>query len=190
MRGNTAWLLLLGLAGALALGAQTTTGTITGAVHDSSNAIVVDAKVQLTNTGTGNVNQAATDANGNFRFLLLPPGNYSIQSTAHGFKTFRRDGIVVEADRSLAVPITLEIGQTTETVEVTAGTPLLEPNTSTLGTVMAQRKVQDLPLNGRNYMALANLIPTVRGVGSFGGWLKSTWGMGKGTIGGGPPLSN
>ena len=71
--------------------------------------------------------------------------------------------------------MTLSVGQVTDTVEVVGGTPLLEPNTSSLGTVMDQQKIIDLPLNGRNPMGLANLIPTVRGVGYFGGQVLSTW---------------
>ena len=75
----------------------------------------------------------------------------------------------MEVDRSVAIPVSMEVGQVTETVEVRGGSPLLDPNTSSVGTVMDQRKVVDLPLNGRNPMGLANLIPTVRGIGYFGG---------------------
>lgn len=170
--------------------AQSITGAVTGTVRDPSGAVVVGTEVRLINSGTGIIHRAVTDAAGNFRFLLLPSGTYNIEAGGGGFKTFRREGIIVEVDRSLAVPITLEVGQVTETIEVSGGTPLLEPNTSSLGTVMDQRKVEDLPLNGRNPMGLANLIPTVRGIGYFGGQLLSTWRMGQVTIAGGGPLAN
>jgi len=173
-----------------AVWAQSITGSVTGVVRDPSGAVVVGTEVRLTNTGTGVTQRTSTDGAGNFRFLLLPSGTYRIEATGAGFKTFRRDGIAVEVDRSLAVPVTLEVGQVTETIEVRGGTPLLEPNTSSLGTVMDQRKVEDLPLNGRNPMGLANLIPTVRGIGFFGGQLLSTWRMGQVTIAGGGPLAN
>jgi hypothetical protein len=171
-------------------GAQTTTGTVTGTVNDSTRAVIVGAEVRLTNTGTGVMRKATTDQAGNFRFLLLPSGVYSLEAEIKGFKKFRRDGIIVEVDRSMAVPVTLEVGQVTETVEVRGGTPLLEPNTATLGTVMDRRKVEDLPLSGRNTFGLANLIPTVRGIGYFGGALLSTWRMGQVTVGGGGPMAN
>ncbi|MBV8901995.1 MAG: TonB-dependent receptor, partial [Acidobacteriia bacterium] len=170
--------------------AQLTTGTVTGTVSDASGAPIAHAEVRLIDAGTGVVHSTVPDQNGNFRFLLLPVGTYTIEASSKGFKTFRREGIIVETDRSLGVPISLEIGTVTETVEVTAGTPLLDPNTSSLGTVMDQKKVQDLPLNGRNPMGLANLIPTVRGIGSFGGLVTSTWSTAAVTIGGGSVIGS
>ena len=170
--------------------AQSITGSVIGVVRDPSGAVVTGAEVRLTNNGTGVTQRTTTDDAGTYRFLLLPSGVYRIEASGPGFKTFRRDGLIVEVDRSLSVPVTLELGDVTETVEVVAGTPLLEPNTSSLGTVMDRRKVEDLPLNGRNPMGLANLIPTVRGIGFFGGQLLSTWRMGQVTIAGGGPLAN
>src|SRR5215469_9960125 len=170
--------------------AQQITGSVTGTVTDPSGATVSGAAVKLTNTGTAAVQDATTDNSGDFRFLLLPPGNYALQVTTSGFKTFRRDGIIVEVDRSIAVPVSLQIGQVGETVEVTGGAELLDPNTSSLGTIMDERKVVDLPLNGRNPMGLANLIPTVRGIGYFGGQVLSSWRLAAVSIGGGQPLTN
>lgn len=170
--------------------AQQTTGTITGTVVDSSGAAVAAAEVKLNNAETGIRRVAQSDDVGNFRFLLLPPGLYSIEASHAGFKMFRREGIVVEADRSLGVPVRLDVGAVTETVDVKGGTPLLEPNTSSLGTVMDQRKVEELPLNGRNPLGLANLIPTVRGIGFFGGQVLSSWRLAAISIGGGPALAN
>src|SRR5579864_4211508 len=170
--------------------AQQITGSVTGTVTDPAGAAVSGASVKLTNTGTGAVESANTDADGNFRFLLLPPGNYSVQVSAPGFKSFVRAGIVVEVDRSIAVPVSLQIGQVNETVEVSTSTELLDPNTSSIGTVMEEKKVIDLPLNGRNPMGLANLIPTVKGIGYFGGQVLSSWRLAAVSIGGGQPLTN
>ena len=169
---------------------QVTSGSVTGTVVDTTNATVVGAAVKLTNTGTAVARSTASDSAGNFQFPLMQPGIYVLEATSPGFRTFRRDGIVVEADRSLAIPVTLSVGQVTDTVEVTGGTPLLEPNTSSLGTVMDQQKIMDLPLSGRNPMGLANLIPTVRGVGFFGGQVLSTWRTAAVNISGGQPLLN
>src|SRR5215467_2728210 len=184
---QAAILALLGISACLG---QQITGSITGAVTDPAGAAVTGASAKLTNTGTGLVSNATTDEAGNFRFLLLPPGTYSLQVTSAGFKSFVREGIIVEVDRSIGVPVTLQIGQVGETVEVTGGAELLEPNTASLGTVMDERKVIDLPLNGRNPMGLANLIPTVRGIGYFGGQVLSSWRLAAVTIGGGQPLTN
>src|SRR5579864_3403600 len=182
--------LLVVAAWASAVYAQQITGAITGSVFDSSGAAVAGASVRLTNTGTAFVQTTATDQSGNFQFLLLQPGTYVIEATNAGFKTFRHDGIIVEADRSLAVPITLELGQTSETVEVVGGTPLLEPNTSELGTTVDSQKVMELPLNSRNPMGLANLIPTVKGVGYFGNQILTSWRVGSINIGGGQALTS
>src|ERR1019366_6093783 len=113
---------------------QQITGTITGSVQDPSGATIVGASVRLTNTGTGATQASTSDSAGNFQFLLLPPGSYSLEAQAQGFKTFRRDGLIVESDRSMAVPAVLTVGQVTETVEVSGSSPLLDPNTSSLGT--------------------------------------------------------
>jgi outer membrane receptor protein involved in Fe transport len=170
--------------------AQQITGSVTGTVTDPGGAAVSGASVKLTNTGTDATQTVTTDADGNFRFLLLPPGNYSVQVSASGFKSYVRAGIVVEVDRSIAVPVGLQLGQVNETVEVSGASPLLEPNTSSLGTVMEEKKVLDLPLNGRNPMGLANLIPTVKGIGYFGGQVLSSWRLAAVSIGGGQPLTN
>ena len=170
--------------------AQQVTGTITGAVTDTSGAAVGGVEVRLSSAQTGLSRSVKSEQSGGFRFLLLQPGIYSLQASLAGFKAVRRDSIVVEADRSIAVPVSLEVGAVTEVVEVTGGTPLLEPNTSSLGTVMDSRKVSELPLNGRNPLGLANLIPTVRGIGFFGGQVLSSWRLAAVSIGGGPPLAN
>jgi Carboxypeptidase regulatory-like domain/TonB dependent receptor len=183
-------MLFLLAACALSAFAQRITGSVTGSVLDSSGAVVVGATVKLTNVGTDASQTTASDTAGNFQFLELQPGTYVIEASSAGFKTFRREGIIVEADRSLGVPITLTVGQTTETVEVVEGTPLLEPSSSELGTTVDSQKIMDLPLNARNPMGLANLIPSVKGVGYFGGQILTSWRVGSINIGGGQALTS
>jgi hypothetical protein len=96
---------LLFLAVGIAVEAQSITGSVTGSVRDTSGGAVTGNEVRLANTGTGLVNRTVTDEAGNFRFLLVPPGTYAVEASAPGFKTFRREGIIVEVDRSLAVPV-------------------------------------------------------------------------------------
>jgi hypothetical protein len=181
--------LVLAAGVAAALG-QSVTGSVTGTVMDPSGAAIAGAQLKLTNVQAGVTRAGSSDESGSFRLLQVAPGVYTLEVTSAGFKQFRRDGIVVEADRSLAVPVRLEVGGVTEVVEVQAGTPLLEPNSSALGTVMDSRKVDELPLNGRNPLGLANLIPTVRGIGFFGGQVLSSWRLAAVSIGGGPALLN
>ena len=170
--------------------AQLITGAVTGSVSDTSGAIVPGADIQLVNVDTSDTRTAVSNELGNFTFLQLPLGTYRLEASLGGFKAFRRAGIIVETGRSLAVPVRLEVGDVTETVEVVAGTPLLDTVTSSLGSVMEERNIATLPLLGRNPMGLANLIPTVRGIGEFGGSVRSTWGGAAVAIGGGDPLAN
>lgn len=170
--------------------AQQTTGSIIGTVADTSNAVMTGVQVKLTNIRTGVTQVQTSDSAGTYRFLLLPSGTYRVEASIAGFKTFSRENIVVEVNRSVNVPVILSVGDTSENITVTAGADLLEPNTSTLGTVMDARKIEDLPLSGRNPMGLANLIPTVRGIGYFGGEILSTWRMGQLVIAGSSPLNN
>lgn len=172
-----------------AANAQLITGSVTGTVTDASGAAIPGATVTLTNTGTNNARTAESNQAGNFRFLQLESGNYTLRTQADGFSTSVREGVIVQTARSIALPVSLEIGTITETVEVSGGAPLLEANTSELATVIDRQKLEDLPLAGRNYMNLANLIPTVRGIGYFGGPVLSTWRMAGVNIGGGGAIA-
>ncbi len=169
---------------------QMITGAVTGTVRDTSGAVVPGVEIKLANVDTGVIRTAVSNRLGSFQFLLVPLGKYRLEASLVGFKTFRRDGIIVEADRSLGVPIQMQVGEISETVEVVAGTPLLDPVTSSLGSVMEEQKIESLPLFGRNPMGLANLVPTVRGIGFFGGPILSTWRLAAVSIGGGDPLAN
>jgi hypothetical protein len=190
LRSNAVAAMLLTAAFACSLFAQQITGSITGSVLDTSGAGIPGVEVRLTNTGTGATSVAQSDGVANFQFLLLPPGTYLVEASHPGFKLFRRDGIVVVADRSLAIPVTLNVGDATETVEIIESTPLLDPNSSELGTTIDSQKMVDLPLNSRNPMGLANLIPTVKGVGFFGGQVLTSWRVGAVNIGGAQPMTS
>ncbi len=175
---------------AIAAHAQVITGAVTGSIKDPTGAIVPGAEVRLISADTGVVRTAVSDQLGNYQFLLVPVGNYTVEVSLSGFKTFRRAGIIVETDRSLGVPVQMQVGEISSTVEVVAGTPLLDPVTSSLGSIMEEQKIGSLPLYGRNPMGLANLVPTVRGIGYFGGPTLSTWRTSAVSIGGGDPRIN
>ncbi|HEY7307001.1 MAG TPA: TonB-dependent receptor [Bryobacteraceae bacterium] len=140
---------------------QNVYGTIAGTVTDSSGAVIGAATVTLTNLETGAKREISTDASGNYTFANILPGRYRIETEKTGFKKFAREPIVVQIESGLRVDIALEVGAINQTVEVTAEAPLLQPQTQSLGQVVEQRTVTELPLNGRNPLALVGLTAGV-----------------------------
>jgi hypothetical protein len=144
-----------------ALFGQNVYGKISGVVSDNTGASVGGCAVTLTNLDTAESNKITTDASGNYSFPNISPGRYKIRAEKSGFKIFEQQPIVVEIESGLKIDMALAVGSATETVVVTAQTPLLQPETNSLGQVIDQRSVTDLPLNGRNPIALAQLVPGV-----------------------------
>ncbi|MCP5113857.1 MAG: carboxypeptidase regulatory-like domain-containing protein, partial [bacterium] len=99
--------------------AQLSTGTITGIVTDPSQAVLPGAAVELTSVETGVTTTAEANASGEYTIPLLQPGTYQLTAVQSGFRTYQRGGVVVESGRTIRIDIALEIGQVTETVEVT-----------------------------------------------------------------------
>jgi hypothetical protein len=141
--------------------AQNTYGSITGSVQDSSGAAVTDAQVTLTNTGTAEKRTQATGPDGLYSFVNLIPGEYKIDVEKQGFKHFTRANVEVQVNQASKIDAVLAVGQVSETVEVTTETPLLQPETSSLGTVVDTRAANELPLNGRNIFNLTTITPSV-----------------------------
>jgi len=140
---------------------QSTYGSITGSVVDPSGAAITDAQVTLTNLGTAEKRTQSTGADGFYSFVNLIPGQYRIDIEKQGFKHFTRQNVVVEVNQAARIDATMPVGQVSETIEVTSETPLLQPETSSLGQVVEQRKANELPLNGRNIYTLAAIAPSV-----------------------------
>jgi len=149
--------------------AQTTYGSIAGTVSDASGAAIADAQVALTNLGTTEKRVAQSGADGLYAFVNLLPGRYGIVAEKTGFKRVTRPEIIVEVGQSVRIDITLQVGDVNQTIEVTAETPLLQAETSSIGQVVEQRKANELPLNGRNVFSLITLAPSVVPQGSAGG---------------------
>jgi len=141
--------------------AQNVYGSITGVVTDTSGAAVAKAAVTLTNLDTGQKRTIESDASGDYSFPNILPGRYKLEGEKTGFKKFLREPIVVQIESGLRVDIALQVGAQSETVEVTSETPLLQSETQSLGQVVEQRSVTELPLNGRNPLALVALVPGV-----------------------------
>lgn len=144
---------------ACSLYAADPTGTIAGAVVDPSGAAVVGAKIAVNALATGLTRDTVSAADGGYVFPLLPVGMYSISVEAPGFRRVEQTGIQVKADQSSTVPVSLQIGATTETVSVEANAELVETRTGALSKVVSQQSIIEMPLNGRNAAALVLLAP-------------------------------
>ena len=141
--------------------AQTTYGSIAGAITDANGGAVAEAQVTLTNLGTAEKRTQPTGGDGFYSFVNLFPGKYKIEVEKTGFKRFTRPEVVVEVNQSVRIDATLQVGDVTQTVEVTGETPLLQSETSSLGQVVEQRETNELPLNGRNIFNLTAIAPSV-----------------------------
>ena len=141
--------------------AQSTYGAIVGSVTDSSGAAITDANVTLTNVGTSEKRSQSSGSDGLFTFVNLFPGQYRVDVEKQGFKHFARTGITVEVQQSTHIDAALQVGEVSQVVEVTAETPLLQSETSSLGTVVDTREANELPLNGRNIYNLTTITPSV-----------------------------
>jgi hypothetical protein len=145
-------LAVLGMAGPLR--AQTATGQITGTVKDTSGAVVPGATVTVHSDLTGLTRTATTNPSGDYSFPLLPVGTYSVSAQLQGFSVARESGIRLNVDQVARIDLTLAVGATTETVEVQSATVAIDTETATVGQVITEKQITDLPLNGRNFLSL------------------------------------
>ena len=143
------------------LRAQTATGSILGTVTDTTGAIVPNALIEVLNQDTGFKRSMSTDNAGGYDFVTLLPGRYSITAAAAGFKTVHAKDIVLEVEQRARVDIELSVGATNETVSVTGRAPLINTEDASLGQVVEQQQVVNMPLNGRSFMELTTLVPGV-----------------------------
>jgi outer membrane receptor protein involved in Fe transport len=150
---------------------STVSGEITGTVTDATHAVVPNATVTLTNNETGFSATATTSSSGTFRFPLLRPGNYNLSVTANNFRTSKRD-VVAAVGQVVDFPVQLEVGATTETVEVTATEPALQTENANLATIYDPSQIENIPNPGgdlTNY-ALSSpgaVLSTGSGYGNF-----------------------
>lgn len=161
MRKISLCLLYLALCGGFAW-AQTF-GDISGEVTDRSGSVIPGATVTLTNLATGATRTTTTNDAGLYRFPSLTPSRYDVRVEAPGFRAMRRTDIELQVQQSARVDFTLQVGDVTEVVEVVADAAMVSTD-ATVGAVIEQKRIVDLPLNGRNFLQLVSLSPNV----SFG----------------------
>ena len=145
---------------ASALYAQTF-GEITGRVTDTSSAVMPGASITLRNTNTNAVRKAVSTDAGVYSFPSVPPGTYSLKTEVSGFKTWVIETFAVQVQQTVRIDPVMQVGQTNEQIEVSANLDLLQLESATLGTVIENRIVTELPLNGRQYLNLVALAPNV-----------------------------
>jgi carboxypeptidase family protein len=141
-------------------GVAQTLGTITGEVKDSSGAVIPGATVTVTNTATNATRTTVSNAVGLYDVPALPPGPYTVKSEIDGFKPGSRN-VELQVQQTLRVDFALELATVSESLIVTGVSPLVETSNATVGTVIENRRIVELPLNGRNYLQLVALSPNV-----------------------------
>src|SRR5260221_9007866 len=172
---RTNWFLGLLLCFGLPLLGQTL-GDISGRVTDPSGAGVPPAAVTLTSTATNAVRTAETTGEGLYTFTSVPPGIYNIKVEHPGFRTVSSTNVEVQVQQSVRLDLTLQVGQVSETVEVSAQAALLQSENAPLGHVVENREIVEAPLNGREYLNLVTLSPNVSNLAPPSGQAQSRQG--------------
>jgi len=152
-----------------------TLGDISGQVADPSGAGVPNSVVTLTNTATNAVRTANTNEQGLYTFTSVPPGTYNLKVEHPGFKT-TTSNVEVQVQQSVRLDMTLQVGQVSESVEVSATAALLQAENATVGTVVETKSITELPLNGREYLNLVTLAPNVSNLAPPSGQAQSRQG--------------
>ena len=143
--------------------AQSYTGTLVGTVKDTSGAVIPHATVTITNQQTDRRESVTTNLEGRYTSLPLPPGSYRVEAGLQGFRRAARADVVLQVNAALVIDFSLEVGDLTDEVEVRANATLLETTSGTVGKVVDNRRILELPLNTRNVYSLIFLTPGVAG---------------------------
>jgi hypothetical protein len=138
--------------------AQVTTADIVGRVTDASGAVLPGVTVTVENLATRETRVAPTSATGDYAFTLLPIGRYAVKIELPGFASQTASAVLAAGDRA-RIDVKLQVGAVSENVTVVAESPLVQTDSSTLSSLVTEKAVQDLPVNGRNFVRLVQLVP-------------------------------
>lgn len=183
-------LLLLLAATGTVIGQAGATGSILGTVTDSTGAVVPNVKITITNLATGVAFHTATSSSGDYLAPTLNPGNYTVAAEAQGFQKSVTTGITLTVDQKVRVNVTLKPGAVTQTLQVTAQAVALDTDSAGLSQLMSERQVDQLPLNGRNFMQLLTLTAGTVTVGGEQGTMRQGEGNAISVNGGRPEGNN
>ncbi len=149
-----------------AFGQVSINGSLRGHVSDSGNAAIAGATLTLTNAATATTQTTASDSGGEYRFTLVAPGTYTLSVARDGFKRAQRENIVIAVNEHVVWDVALDVGLVNETVTIVGGAAFMQSQTVELSSLVNERRVKELPLNGRNFIKLVQLAPGVGNPGS------------------------
>ena len=138
-----------------------TTSTVEGTVKDKQGLTVAGAQIRVTSSELAIDRTVTTESDGGYRVTALPPGNYEVKASKDGFESAVFKNLEVTLNRTLTLDITLLVGSMSQTVEVDSAVPLLEMAASSTGSTITPQQIEDMPINGRNYLDLLQLVPGV-----------------------------
>jgi len=167
--------------------AQSTTGSVVGTISDSTGSVIANATITLTNNATGDKRTVVTTDSGDYQFLSISPGQYTLAVDAQGFRRYVHNPVEVQVELATRENVEMAVGSATEQVTVTSQAPIIQSENAALGQVVQGKAVTDIPLNGRNVLALVGLVPGVVPQGSSSGNLtgQNVFAAGNYQIGGG-----
>jgi hypothetical protein len=151
-------------------------GEITGVVQDASGAVISAAQVRVAHLTTGREYRTVSSDSGVYRVPFLPPGGYVVEASSPGFRTARAGRVEVQVDSPVRVDFSLEVGTQAESIEVMESVPLINGENANVGTVIENRRIVELPLNGRNWLQMVALAPNVSAEMRAGGHVDSRQG--------------
>ena len=152
--------ILLVITGSFAA-AQITSATLSGTIKDETGGVLPGVDVVIKNVDTGLTRTVVTDANGYFTVPGLPPGKYETRATLQGFRTGVQNGIALAVAQQAGLNMVLKVGTTEETITVSGESALVETRSAALSAIVLGKTIEELPLNGRNYITLATLQPGI-----------------------------
>ena len=161
MRNRCLWSLLCILVLSVLPATAQTDGSISGVIRDASGAVIPGATVTVTNPATNQVRSAISNEAGVYNFPVLQPGKYNIKVELPGFRTITQNDVELQVQFAARIDFTLQVGDVSQTVEVEGTTALIATENATVGTVIENRRIVEMPLNGRNFLQLASLSPNV-----------------------------
>jgi hypothetical protein len=153
-------------ASSTAFGQVSINGSLRGRVNDPGDASVAGASVKLTNMATATTQTTVSDGNGDYQFARIAPGVYSLTVEKEGFKRAQRESIVIAVNENAVADVTLAVGAVNETITIEAGASVVQAQSVELSGLVNERRVKELPLNGRNFIKLVQLAPGVGNPGS------------------------
>src|SRR5256712_7685394 len=161
MRNRCLWSLLCILVLSVSPALAQTDGSISGVIRDASGAVIPGATVTVTNPATNQVRSAISNEAGVYNFPVLQPGKYNIKVELPGFRTITQNDVELQVQQSARIDFTLQVGEVSQTVQVEGTAALIATENATVGTVIENKRIIEMPLNGRNFLQLTSLSPNV-----------------------------